>query len=319
MRKDISFCLNDAYVNFCYITIYSILENKKSSDEFVFHLLTDFISDKNTSKIEALVNDYNAEVKFYEIDKKRFEGLNMNFSVYAWFRILIPEVIDSSIKKVLYLDCDTIVDNNLDALFNIDISGKSIACAIDREAFNSETFERLEYDSELKYVCTGVMMMNADYWRNNSIGNKVYNFGKENPSKCVFADQDAINYICRATKMLLPLKYGIINNYFSESYRYEKNEVLEAVETPVIIHYAGNAPWKYSRNFHFFGDKWWSYKKRVNLGFMNNITRTYIKTMFVYYRRLLMFVFFKLKPYPYKRPEMISRDEVLNRLNVKQI
>ncbi|GAB1858533.1 glycosyltransferase family 8 protein [Flavobacteriaceae bacterium MHTCC 0001] len=311
MKKYFAFCLNDKYFSFCYITIFSILENKKASDELAFHLLTDYLSKKDQKKFQDLVKQTNDSVNIHYVDKVKFEGFNMNFSIYVWFRILIPEILDKSISKVLYLDCDVIVKSNLDELFNLDIQNKALAAVIDKQSFTDQTFERLNYPKSKKYICAGVLLLNIDYWREHNITQKIYNFGKRYPEKSVFAEQDAINYICQDSKMMLPLKFGVINNFFSASYHYNEKEVLEAMNSPEIIHFAGNAPWKYISNHHFHKKIWWTYKRRANLG-LNNINRNYIKSMLIYYLRVIKFFVLNFKPFPYRKPRTITNTQVLS-------
>lgn len=313
MKKNIALCLNDKYVDFCYVTMFSILENKSSTDKIIFHLLTDYFSDKNQEKLKSLVAESNDLVKIHYVDKRKFDGLNMSWSVYGWFRIVIPEVVDKTVSRVLYLDCDTIVNTSLDYLFNLDISGKSIAAVIDRESFNKSTFERLNYAKEKQYICSGVLLINVDFWRENNIAEKIYDFGIKYPEKTVFPDQCAINYVCQDSKIMLPLKFGIINNFFSAPHRYNKYEVLDTIKSPEIIHYAGNSPWRYSSNHHFYRKTWWYYKRKSKVGY-NTINSNYIKSIIIHYRKALKFIVTNLKPYPYRKPSTISKKEVLDKL-----
>lgn len=313
MIKNFAFCLNDKYVDFCYVTMLSIIKNKNPNDKLTFHLLTDYFSKQDEEKFKSLVEKSNDEVKVYIIDKKRFDGFNMNFSVYVWFRILITEVVDKSVSRVLYLDCDIIVNSNLDYLFNLDFNDNAIAAVIDRESFNSLTFERLKYPSEKHYICAGTLLINVDYWRENKITDKVYNYGKKYPVESIFAEQDAINYICQDSKIMLPLRFGVINNFFSASHRYDKHQVMEAMDYPEIVHYAGNSPWKYPSNHHFHKKLWWNNFKRANLG-PNNIKYNYVKSMIFYYLKILKFNITNFKSYPYPKPRTISKREVLENL-----
>lgn len=313
MKKNIAFCLNDKYVTFCYVTMFSIIKNKNPSDEITFHLLTDYFEADSIKKFNDLVSKSNDEIKIYNIDKKKFDGFNMNFSVYVWFRILIPELVDENISRVLYLDCDVIVDSNLDYLFELDFSDKAIAAVIDRESFDSNTFKRLKYPEEKKYICAGAMLINVDYWRENEITQKVYDYGKKYPKESVFAEQDAINYLCQDSKIILPLRFGVVNNFFSASYRYDKNQVLEAMNNPVIIHYAGNSPWKYPSNHHFHKKLWWSYMKKSKVN-QNSILFNYYKSMIIHCLKFIKFKITKFKPYPYAKPKTISKKKVLANL-----
>ena len=52
-------------------------------------------------------------------------------SYAANMRLFLDEVLDESVDKVLYLDADTIVNNQLDELIKIDLKGKTIGMVLD--------------------------------------------------------------------------------------------------------------------------------------------------------------------------------------------
>ena len=112
----------------------------------------------------------------------------------------------------------------------------------------------------------GVMLMNLDYWRMHDIANKVVVWGRENNDRIQFPDQDAINYICRDVKLLLPLKYDIVDGFFQDAYYYQNypQELRECVESPIIIHYAGQAPWVVEISNHLLQDEWERYNKLLS-------------------------------------------------------
>ena len=144
--------------------------------------------------------------------------------------------------------------------------GKAIAGSIDPESFNNETFERCGYDQSKKYICAGVMLMNLDFWRKHNLTNKVIQWGHENNDRIKFPDQDTINYLCRDSKIILPLQYGIIGCFFQQSQYYQPpfiEELRNAIKSPKIIHYAGQAPWKIELSTHLMQKKWEKYNKML--------------------------------------------------------
>ena len=49
----IAFCVNDHYAEYILVSIKGLLEN--NSDPLVIHILSDYISDKNTNRLKKLV------------------------------------------------------------------------------------------------------------------------------------------------------------------------------------------------------------------------------------------------------------------------
>ena len=258
----VAFCVNDSYAEYILVAIKGLLENNACSVEI--HVLSDYVSPKNEHRLEDLVSSYpNAKLDMKIIDDAKLRGLKDTWTIYTWYRVLLPEILDADVHRVLYLDADVMVSGNIESLFLLDMTDKAIAATIDFQSKDSTTFLRCGYEKEKEYVCAGVMLMNLDYWRVHDIANKVVQWGRDNNKKIQFPDQDAINYICRDTKILLPLKYDIIDGFFYDDYYYEKYpcELRECVETPVIIHYAGQAPWVVELSKHLLQDEWEKYNK----------------------------------------------------------
>lgn len=262
-----AFCVNDSYARYISVPIKSILENHRDRDISI-HVLTDYICWNNRKILNEIIRNYNRTTLYiYEIDDTDLRDLEAgHWTKYAWYRILIPNILPKDIKKVLYLDADTLVVSDLSSVFSIDMGEKSIAAVEDIYSNSKETYNRLGYDSSKKYICTGVMLMNLDFWRKNLLPAKIVSWAKYNSDSIVAADQDAINYICRESKILLPLRFDIFNAFLlSDAYLQMPylNQVKDCITNPAIIHYSGYAPWIKDRPQHLLYDEWIKYNKML--------------------------------------------------------
>lgn len=262
----IAFGVNDGYIPYICVTIKSIIENNNNEILF-FHVLCDNVSDKMYRLLnEAIDGCKTATIIIHYIDNNQLLGLKDTWSIQTWYRVLLPNKLDNNIQRVLYLDADVIVTGSLEYLFSIDMAGKSIAAVMDIESFNPETFKRCGYDSVKKYVCCGVLLMNLDYWRKHNMTNLIIDWARKNNDKIKFPDQDTINYLCQDTKILLPLKYGILNRFFYDNEILNSEylpEVKECVTNPIIIHYAGQNPWKIELAKHIQNEEWNKYNRML--------------------------------------------------------
>ena len=259
----IAFCVNDAYVPYITVTIKSIAENNRYGKVSI-HILTDSITSKNRERLKEMVEGYdNMLLYVYEVDDTLLRDLYAgNFTIYTWYRILIPMVLPTTIDRVLYLDADTLVTANLSELFDIDMTNKSIAAVVEDNTFVQKHYERLRYESSKHYICTGVLLMNLDYWRENCLTDKMIEWAYKYSKKLKFPDQDAINYICQDTKILLPLRYGILQWFFTNDKFYEmpfREQLKDCIERPAIIHYAFCAPWYKDTATHMMYGHWMRY------------------------------------------------------------
>ena len=170
MRKDFALCFNDAYTPYACVTIKSIVNHMHREDDVYVHILSDYISTRHQRYLQRIVP--NGHVLFYTFaNNDVFANVPCGWSVYAWYRLFLPQVLDVNIHRVLYLDCDVVVNDNLDTLFIMDMKDKSIAACLDIESYYSFTYCRLGYDPDLKYISSGVLLMNLRKWRKNILKN----------------------------------------------------------------------------------------------------------------------------------------------------
>lgn len=267
MNKTLHFAfgVNDGYLPYIIVTIKSILENNKA-EKCHFHILTDGISEKNKARLAKETRQYsNSKVDYHIVDTSRLNGIKSTWSIYSWLRIFLPDILPG-VNRVLYLDADIIINDNLSSLFNVDMTGKSIAAVLDIQNYENKTFNRCGYSKENGYICAGVLMMNLDYWRENNITEKIINWSRENNDKIKFPDQDAINYICKDSKIILPLRYGIIDAIFTSDAFINSglsDQVKDSFNNPAIIHYAGQSPWIIERAKHTLQSYWHNYNRML--------------------------------------------------------
>lgn len=284
MRKDFCLCFNDGYVPYASVTIKSIINHSSEKDDIHIHVVSDYISPKHLQMLSCIAN-----IHYYNVDDSIFEGIEVGiWSIYTWYRILLPTIIDINIHRVLYIDCDIIINDCLDELFTMPLEDKSIAACIDIQSYGDEVFNRLQYDKIKKYVCAGVLVMNIDKWRKDNISDKILDFVRKNQERILFPDQDAINYVCQNDKIILNAEYGVLVPFFfhREFILEHINKAELLIEHPKIIHYAGYQPWIYAKNKSIHSGLWW--KTYFSLHKYPMVIISYFKSIIKYYIRYIL-------------------------------
>lgn len=238
----ICFTFDNNYIKYVAVAISSIIFNLKSQN-CVFHLIYSGVSERNINKLVKWLKRNGLHFRLYKVDTKEYDDCpcakNDRLTKTAYYRINIPNILPLNIEKVLYLDPDVIVTRDLGELFNINIEHYSLcAVMVLKDYFNS-----------------GVLLLNLTYWRKNNIAQRVFSYIKENSDKIEFHDQDALNTMLQDSWKILPPKYNaginILDNIAlicddTDASPYSLQELKEAYNNPVIIHYAGSyhfKPW----------------------------------------------------------------------------
>lgn len=241
--------------------------------EVVFHVIIDESVDDQKRKLlsHCVINNGLHRIQFHLLSSNDFSSLpgldgkvKDYITVAAYYRLLIPTVLDENIDRVLYLDGDIVCNGSLNKLCNMDISAVAIAAATDMSEKYQEYY-RLGYSSSLGYFNSGVLLINIDYWRKNDVMQRCLDFLQSNPEKIKYHDQDVLNIVLCKEKTRLPMKYNVQNGYLYKNKELmfdktgEEEELDDARTHPVLIHYtASRKPW-YRDCHHPYRKLWYDY------------------------------------------------------------
>lgn len=136
------------------------------------------------------------------------------------------------LDRILWLDVDTIVREDIDALWDLDMKDYCIAGVMEPEKSTPEK----------PYINAGVMMLNLEKLREDGMDDILIK--ALNTKQYPFADQDCINDICQDKILLIPSTYN--SNYYTELF-----------ETPKIRHFANEFKWRDKLMVHYYRNKNW--------------------------------------------------------------
>ena len=253
IKMHIVFCLDNQYVPHCAATIVSILATNKE-EVITFHLFIDGISVENKKIMEGWIGSQSGKsIIFHELcnlDFKDFPIENAYVNLTTYFRLIIQEKL-TEIDKVLYLDCDTIVNESLTDLWNTNLGDYALAGVRDRINNSVRLYNRLRYPMCDEYVNAGVLLINLKKWREECLFERAREMALEMPESLKNHDQDIINILFHDSKKILPFKYNLLEYYlYTEEWlhldRKYYPEIIEACKTPAIIHFCmPQKPWHY--------------------------------------------------------------------------
>lgn len=249
----IVFCLDNNYIPHC-ATVMASIVNHNREEEIIFHILTDHISEEKVYRLENWTKQFkNKYLEIHTIDVKKFKDFplgNAYINLTTYFRLLIPELIKDT-DKVLYLDCDVIVNSQLSDLWSTNINDYAVAGVRDRINDSIRLYNRLGYDMKYGYINAGVLLINLKKWREENIFVKALELAMKNPSILKNHDQDIINMIFFDSKKILDFKYNLLEYYlYTEDWFYMDRkyypEIVKACKNPAIIHFCmPQKPWNF--------------------------------------------------------------------------
>ena len=167
-------------------------------------------------------------------------------SLSTFYRLKLASLLPD-VEKVLYLDCDVVVNDDIEQLYNTDITDYYAAGVMDTAMKSSGWVPKLEKDN--LYFNAGVLLFNLEKIRQDNIEQKFEAYTTENIDNIRVGDQQIINVVCQGKIKQLPSDWNVQSSNFINRSDYTNN--------PKIVHYVGKQkPWifgsmNYWKNLYF--------------------------------------------------------------------
>ena len=175
--EKINICVacDDNYAQYAGVTIASVLANADMSDDLTFYILDGGISDENKAKLLSLSKIKPCLIDLIKIDNEMFRDyFNIKthdyISIPAYYRLKLPTLLPD-VQRVIYLDCDVIVNTTLQELFNIEMENFIVAGVKD---INKKILRK-----NPEYINSGVVLMDLDNMRKFGIEDAFWNWTKK--------------------------------------------------------------------------------------------------------------------------------------------
>jgi len=302
---NILYSCDDKYSPFTGVSITSLFENNRALREINVYILALSISEENERKFNQLAEQYNRNliiVDAGEIDKF-FEdsgAILWHGSRTTYYRLFIERVIHGDLEKILYIDSDTIIAGSLEELEQTEFEeNKALAMILWPMYKKYNTFIGLK--EEDLYCNAGVILFDMINWKRLKCSERIMNSINKGYVNFRQHDQDLLCHTLNENIKILPPKYnvlsiwsdlGIRNLYHysdaNESNFYSKEEVVKAMNNPVILHAMeghSRVPWV-EGNRNPFREEWHMYKE---MSLWSGITQVKEKTTLVKKIRNAMF------------------------------
>lgn len=243
----IAYGIDKNFLYGCGISIASILLANENVP-LVFHVFTDFFTDDDSARFDALAKQYACRIVVSLIDCEKLKSLpsTKNWTYATYFRFIIADHFAGKADKVLYLDADIACQGSIQALVDLRFTEQEVAAVVVEG--NTEWWQKraVSLDTpglENGYFNAGFLLMNIPQWANEGISVKAINMLRDPSvvSKITHLDQDVLNMLLVGKARYVDKKF---NTQFSINYELKEQAVNPVNDTTVFIHYIGpTKPW----------------------------------------------------------------------------
>ncbi len=221
------------------VLIKSIEINHVSNESIHIYIVDDGINAKNKEKIINSIDQKKINLTWLPIievipKEISFPLDKSSFPLNVYIRLFIPYFIPQTYLKAIYLDVDMVVKKDISLLWNIGISGKTIAGVVDRSEKVSNAwggisnYKELGMHPDTKYFNSGLLIMDLEKWRKTELSFEILNCITKYQQFANFPDQYGLNVI-------------FANQWFELDHRWNTFATLTEKD-PYIIHFIGRKP-----------------------------------------------------------------------------
>jgi lipopolysaccharide biosynthesis glycosyltransferase len=263
----IVFGCDDNYAMYLGVCLQSLIETSSAKHNYDIWILDGNISENNRRGIVKLINGRrNFSIRFFNVNDfvekniEKFRIYNKYLTLAAYYRLFIPQIF-FNYGRMLYLDCDIIVNTDLSKLFYSNLNSKSIGAAQDY-SMSWKSFrqyaERIKGKKSEEYFNSGVILFDIKKTAKENISNKCLEYlsSRKDEKGEFHEDQDALNAVCIDNVKLIDKRWnGMMHTYSSDI-----NETNFDMNFH-IIHYSNpRKPWFCSTPFDAI---WWHYAAKT--------------------------------------------------------
>lgn len=245
-NNTINVCLacDDNYAKYAGVVIASVMANAAQGDNLVFYVLDGGVSSENKDLINELKSLKDCPIHFIAVSEDIFEDAkkiktHSYITVASYYRLKLPTLLPD-VDKIIYFDCDVVVNSSLRELFNTDIPDYPVAGVHDIK-------ERMVRENPT-YVNAGMLLFNLKYMREYNIEQKLEDWTKEHISTIKTGDQEILNETLKGQIKVVDDEWNVQSSNFINRSSYTHN--------PKVVHFVAKAkPWHFgSFSYH---KKWY--------------------------------------------------------------
>jgi lipopolysaccharide biosynthesis glycosyltransferase len=209
------------------------------------------VSDRDA--LARMVEREDGEIRFLEVPDEAVAGFPIEgFTLKAtWYRVFLPELVRDA-TRVIYLDADTVVLDDLAPLWRIELDGRLVGAVTNLHQWDHVGRPAaIGLPAGVEYFNAGVLLLDLERMRDEGTSRELRDFAVANAPRLEWRDQDALNLVLGERRLALAPRWNVMTSILLYPWAAETfgaDAVREARQRPAIRHFEGpaiNKPWHY--------------------------------------------------------------------------
>ena len=266
---NVLYACDENYAPYTGVSMTSLLESNRGVDELTIYLAPMGFQEDTLRKFTELAHQYGRNLCILDTGEaeqciQKYKCGAWNGSTATWLRFFVLEQIPANVTRLLWLDSDTAVCDDLSGLTDLDMKGCPIGAVCDSLCLYDR--KRLNIPEGQSYYNAGVLLFDLEQWRPGNLQEKMMAHLAQHIDQYELNDQDLLNDFFRGRIFRLPERYNLQGLHLAYTprqylsvYRWESGafyppeEMKTSAEKPAVVHFLrflGDYPWEEGDNLH---------------------------------------------------------------------
>lgn len=237
MTVPVFYSISDDFTKYAAVSLNSLVKHADPATDYTVYFLSQDLSDQHKQDLSDL-GSQNVHVKFSHIDDELVKPIQNRkenflrddfFTMSIFYRLFIPELFPQY-DKAIYIDSDTIVNDDIAKLYNTELGNNLFgACTDSSIQYVAEMVKYIKGVLALdpkKYINSGMLVMNCKAFRDEHFIDHFMDLLEKYHFDCITPDQDYLNEIGEGRILQLDPRWDAM-----------PNENTEPLKDPGLIHY----------------------------------------------------------------------------------
>lgn len=237
MTVPVFYSISDDFTKYAAVSLNSLVKHADPATDYTVYFLSQDLSDQHKQDLSDL-GSQNVHVKFSHIDDELVKPIQNRkenflradfFTMSIFYRLFIPELFPQY-DKAIYIDSDTIVNDDIAKLYNTELGNNLFgACTDSSIQYVAEMVKYIKAVLALdpkKYINSGMLVMNCKAFRDEHFIDHFMDLLEKYYFDCIAPDQDYLNEIGEGRILHLDPRWDAM-----------PNENTEPLKDPGLIHY----------------------------------------------------------------------------------
>lgn len=241
------------------LSMTSLFEHNQDIEILDVFIIDYGISDENKKKLDAIAQRFHRVITYCPFVQEDMVYTDDRYKIQlnSYARLFLAVILPESVKKVIWLDCDTIVTDPLSDFWNTDLQGKAMAAV--QDCGGGHFWKETGNEEYYRYICAGVFLADLEKWRRDDITTQFLEYMHQMNGHLEHVDQTVLNGVLYKDLVIVHPRYDVLTPTFMMPYAnliayfklekgyYTKQEIRDSIRRPAIIHFTSSnygRPWE---------------------------------------------------------------------------